>query len=159
MAKPQPKSVISIDVGRRRIGLAGCDPLGITIKHLPTIQRGEFNRDLQTLKNHCLRRRVEGLVIGLPLNEKGLPTPQSNHCMRYGKKLAQALDLPIAWVNEHSSTWGAADRYNLKRDRTGQIDSAAAALLLDQWLHEGPELKPVHMTTSSVSQVKCDCGS
>ena len=53
------------------------------------------------------------------------------------------LDLPIAWVNEHSSSWAAADRYNLKSDRSGQLDSASAQLLLEQWLQEGPELKPV----------------
>ena len=54
--------------------------------------------------------------------------------------MAIKLDLPLAWVNEHSSTWEAKNRFNIENDRTGKLDSAAAALLLEQWLREGPEL-------------------
>ena len=35
MAPPVPRSVLALDVGRRRIGLAGCDPLGLTVTPLP----------------------------------------------------------------------------------------------------------------------------
>jgi putative holliday junction resolvase len=45
----------------------------------------------------------------------------------------------VAWVNEHSSSWEAADRFGLRGDRSGRLDSLAAALLLEQWLREGPE--------------------
>ena len=61
--------------------------------------------------------------------------------MIYGIKMAKQLHLPLAWVNEHSSTWEASKKYNLHNDRTGKLDSAAAGLLLDQWLKEGPELE------------------
>ena len=73
----------------------------------------------------------------------GSPTPQAEHCHRYGLRLASALNLPLAWVNEQCSTWAAAERHGLHGDRSGRLDSAAAALLLEQWLQEGPELKPV----------------
>ena len=49
MAPPRPRSVLAIDVGRRRIGLAGCDPLGVTVTPLPALARGEFQADLQRL--------------------------------------------------------------------------------------------------------------
>jgi len=158
-AKPQAKSMLSLDVGKRRIGLAGCDALGITVKPLPALKRSRFDLDLLTLKGHCLRRRVEGLVVGLPLDEAGSLTEQARHCERYGIRLARALQLPLAWVNEHSSTWTAADRHNLHGDRSGQLDSAAAALLLEQWLREGPELKPVYLEAPVISQGAGDGGS
>ena len=139
---PRPKSVLSIDVGLKRIGLAGCDPLGITIKTLPAIQRGSFQRDLETLKTHCISRQVRGLVVGIPLDKEGKVTQQALFCKNYGEKMAKALKLPIARVNEHSSTWDASKRFNLQGDRTGKLDSAAAAILLDQWLREGPEVEP-----------------
>ncbi len=141
--RPQPKSIISIDVGRKRIGLAGCDPFGITIKKLPPIIRKEFSEDLKILKVLCHKRKAEGLIIGLPLDESGRLTKQAIYSEKYGRKLSKALCLPIAWVNEHSSTWAAGELYGLHGDRSGQLDSAAAALLLEQWLHEGPELRPV----------------
>jgi putative Holliday junction resolvase len=130
-------------VGRRRIGLAGCDPLGLTVTPLEALHRGPFAEDRAQLLVLLERRRVEALVVGLPLDDRGQPTPQATHCRRYGERLVRALagsgrPLPIAWVNEHSSSWAAAERFGLQGDRTGRLDSAAAALLLEQWLQEGP---------------------
>ena len=110
---------------------------------LPALARSRFDADLAVLRDHCARRSVQGLVVGLPLDSEGSPTPQAEHCHRYGLRLASALNLPLAWVNEQCSTWAAAERHGLHGDRSGRLDSAAAALLLEQWLQEGPELKPV----------------
>ena len=46
--------MLSLDVGRRRIGLAGCDPLGITVTPLPPLHRGRFQKDLEVLEAHLL---------------------------------------------------------------------------------------------------------
>ena len=135
--------MLALDVGRRRIGLAGCDPLGISVTPLPALARGPFAADLQQLQPLLQQRRVEALVVGLPLDQAGQPTPQARHCERYGRQLAAATGLPLAWVNEHSSSWAAAEQGGLHGDRSGALDSAAAALLLRQWLQEGPE--PVAM--------------
>ncbi len=126
-------------MGRRRIGLAGCDPLGLTVTPLPPLLRGRFPADLEQLRALIQRRRVQALVVGLPLDSAGHAGDQSHHCRRYGERLAQATGLAMAWVNEHSSSWAAAERHGLHGDRSGRLDSAAAALLLEQWLREGPE--------------------
>jgi len=137
--RPRARSVLALDVGRRRIGLAGCDPLGLTVTPLPALARGRFPADLERLEPLVRQRRVAALVVGLPLDAAGEPTPQAGHCRRYGERLASALALPLAWVNEHASSWAAAERHGLQGDRSGALDSAAAALLLEQWLAEGPE--------------------
>ncbi len=157
--KPKPCSVLSIDIGRKRIGLAGCDQLGITIKRLPALNRGKFHQDIEILKNHCHIRQVQGLVFGLPLDREGLPTKQTLFCQKYGQRIARSLRLPVAWVNEHSSSWSAAVQFNLKGDRSGALDSAAAALLLEQWLREGPELKPVQLADPLVGKMLGNSGS
>ena len=36
----------------------------------------------------------QGLVVGLPLDDRGEPTAQAVHCRRYGHRLAKALGLP-----------------------------------------------------------------
>ncbi len=143
MIQPKPTSVLSIDFGQKRIGLAGCDPLGITITKLPAIIRKSFQKDFETIELHCIYRKVNGLIVGLPLDENGKFTTQAIHCHRYGTKMAIKLGLPLAWVNEHSSSGEAGQKYNLQNDRTGQLDSAVAALLLEQWLREGPSLLPI----------------
>ena len=136
---PKPRSVLALDVGRRRVGLAGCDPLGLSVTPLPALGRRRFSDDLTQLQPLVLQRRCTALVVGLPLDHEGQFTPQADHCRRYGLRLAMALQLPLAWVNEHSSSWAAAEQHGLHGDRSGRLDSAAAALLLKQWLLEGTE--------------------
>ena len=144
--------MLSLDVGRKRIGLAGCDALGITVSPLPALLRRAFQQDLGHLQQVCLTRRVQGLVVGLPLDAEGQFTQQAAHCQRYGQRLALALKLPLALVNEHSSSWAAAERHGLQGDRSGRLDSAAASLLLEQWLADGPEPEPVDMAAPSASE-------
>ena len=149
---PKPRSVLALDVGRRRIGLAGCDALGISVTPLRALQRANFETDLQQLQALIASRSVQALVVGLPLDQAGEPTAQAMHCRRYGERLAQRLALPVAWVNEHSSSWAAAERHGLHGDRSGALDSAAAALLLEQWLQDGPEPQPVRLQTIAAGQ-------
>jgi len=140
MNHPRPCSVLSLDIGDKRIGIAGCDPLGISITHLPAIFRKSFEKDFKQFCKICTNRKVEGLVIGNPLDMYGNETNQSIRCKRYGIKLATSLNLPVVFINEHCSTMEAKEKFSLKSDKTGRIDSAAAAILLQQWLIEGPNL-------------------
>ena len=135
-----PRSILSLDIGNKRIGIAGCDPLGISITHLPAIFRKNFEQDLKEFRKICLRRNVKGLIIGNPLDMNGKETNQSILCKKYGIKLAKCLKLPLAFINEHCSTVEAKEKFSLENDKTGRIDSAAAAILLQQWLIEGPDL-------------------
>jgi putative Holliday junction resolvase len=143
-------------VGRRRIGLAGCDPLGLTVTPLPALPRGAFTDDLAALLPLLRSRAVKALVVGLPLDAAQRPTAQAAHCRRYGQRLARALaeqglPLPLAWVNEFASSWEAGERFGLHGDRSGRLDSAAAALLLEQWLREGPAPPPAMPPAAAAS--------
>ena len=140
MIPPKPCSVLCLDIGNKRIGVAGCDPLGISITHLTAIFRKTFKEDLKEFCKICANRNVEGLVIGNPLDKNGKETTQSIFCKKYGNKLAKCLILPVVFINEHCSTVEAKEKFSLKSDKTGRIDSAAAAILLQQWLVEGPNL-------------------
>ena len=140
MSQPRPCSVLSLDIGNKRIGIAGCDPLGISITHLPAIFRKSFDEDLKEFRKICSNRKVKGLIIGNPLDMRGKETNQSIRCKKYGIKLSISLNLPVVFINEHCSTAEAKEKFSLKIDKTGRIDSAAAAILLQQWLIEGPNL-------------------
>ena len=116
--QPYPKSVLGLDIGKKRIGIAGCDPLGITITKLKPIHRRNFTEELNYLMLICKQRKVEALVIGIPLDSRGMKTNQALYCETYGHRIAKILKLPIAWVNEHSSTWIAAEERKLQNERT-----------------------------------------
>ena len=141
--KPKSKSILSLDVGTKRIGLAYCDSLFITVNILPAVRRERNNNELITIKHHVKNLNLTGFIVGLPLDEAGNMTSQAFDCKTYGEFLFTELRLPYSFVNEHSSTWESANRFGVKKDKSGLIDSLSAKLILEQWIEEGPELKRI----------------
>ena len=139
--KPKSKSILSLDVGTKRIGLAYCDSLFITINILPAVKREKNQKELITIKNHINKYNIKGFIVGLPLDDEGKMTTQALDCESYGKYLCNELKLPFSFVNEHSSTWESTNRFGVKKDKSGLIDSLSAKIILEQWILEGPELK------------------
>ena len=139
--KPKCKSILSLDVGTKRIGLAYCDSLFITVNILPAVKREKNNTELKTIKNHIKKLNLTGFIVGLPLDDGGNMTSQAFDCETYGQFLFRELKLPFSFVNEHSSTWESTNRFGLKKDKSGLIDSVSAKVILEQWIQEGPELK------------------
>tara|TARA_B100000212_G_scaffold215348_1_gene162873 strand:- start:6 stop:467 length:462 start_codon:yes stop_codon:yes gene_type:complete len=141
LIKPIPKSVLSLDIGKKRIGLAYCDALFITVSLLPAIKRSIDLKEIETYKRHIVNLNITGIIIGLPLDENGKMTAQAKDCMEYGEIINRTLKLPFNYVNEHSSTWESINTYGVKKDKSGLIDSYSAKVILEQWIKEGPELK------------------
>ena len=139
--KPKSKSILSLDVGIKRIGLAYCDSLFITVNILPALQRGRNNKEIIIIKDHIKKLNLTGFIVGLPLDEAGEMTSQAHDCKAYGEFLFNELKLPFSFVNEHSSTWESTNRFGVKKDKSGLIDSFSAKVILEQWIQEGPELK------------------
>ena len=139
--KPKLRSILSLDVGIKRVGLAYCDPLCITSNILPALKRCANNQEIKIIKNHIEEFNLSGFIVGLPLDEEGKMTPQAIDCKDYGKLLSKELKLPSSFVNEHSSTWESSNRFGIKKDKSGLIDSFSAKIILEQWIEEGPELE------------------
>ena len=139
--KPKSKSILSLDVGLKRIGLAYCDSLFITVNILPALKRERNNKEIIIIKEHIKKLNLTGFIVGLPLDESGGMTSQALDCKNYGEFLFNELKLPFSFVNEHSSTWESTNRFGVKKDKSGLIDSLSAKVILEQWIQEGPELK------------------
>ena len=139
--KPKSKSILSLDVGLKRIGLAYCDSLFITVNILPALKRERNNNEIIIIKEHIKKLNLTGFIVGLPLDESGGLTTQALDCKNYGEFLFNELKLPFSFVNEHSSTWESTNRFGVKKDKSGLIDSLSAKIILEQWIQEGPELK------------------
>ena len=139
--KPKSKSILSLDVGTKRIGLAYCDSLFITVNILPAVKREKNNNELKIIKNHIQNHNLTGFIVGLPFDDSGEMTSQAFDCETYGEFLFNELKLPFSFVNEHSSSWESTNRFGIKKDKSGLIDSLSAKVILEQWIQEGPELK------------------
>ena len=93
--KPKPKSILSLDVGAKRIGLAYCDPLCITSNILPAVKRFENYQEIKIIRNHIDELNLTGFIVGIPLDEKCKMTTQAIDCKNYGKLLSNELKLPF----------------------------------------------------------------
>jgi len=138
--KPKPRSVLGLDIGQKRIGLAYSDALNITVSILPAVKRTKDFFELNRIKEYINIYNIQGIIAGLPLDENGFMTRQALDCKTYGDLVFDKLKLPFAYVNEHSSTWESINRFGLRKDKTGLIDSFSAKIILEQWIIEGPEL-------------------
>ena len=120
-----------------------CDPLCITSNILPAVKRFENNQEIKIIRKSINELNLTGFIVGIPLDEGGHMTTQAIDCKNYGQLLSYELKLPFSYVNEHSSTWESSDRFGIKKDKSGLIDSFSAKIILEQWIEEGPELKEI----------------
>tara|TARA_B100000073_G_C23658867_1_gene543674 strand:- start:484 stop:945 length:462 start_codon:yes stop_codon:yes gene_type:complete len=139
--KPSLRSAISLDVGKKRIGLAYCDALHITVNVLPALKRGLNFSEVSIIKNYIKDLNISGIVIGIPLDDAGKVTDQAKDCIKYGESILKICMKPYVFVNEHSSTWESIDKFGIQKDKSGIVDSLSAKIILEQWIKEGPELR------------------
>lgn len=133
-------SAIGLDVGKKRIGVAGCDGLGLAATGLMTIERRSFDYVVATLQPLIREREASVLVVGLPYNMDGSIGPQAKQTQKFATHLAAALDLPLEYVDERLTSFEAesllhAENISPSRNK-GLIDRKAAALILQEWLDQ-----------------------
>jgi putative Holliday junction resolvase len=129
---------LGIDVGSKRIGIAGCDGTGLIATGITTIERRSFKEDVEQIQQIVDERRVQVLVVGLPYAMDGSLGFQARHVQKFANRLAQALKLPMEYVDERLTSFQAeqlliAENRSPSRNK-GLIDRKAAALILQQWL-------------------------
>ena len=57
-------SALGLDVGKKRMGVAGCDGTGLIATGLTTIYRTSLAEDLRQLQEIIQERNIEVLVVG-----------------------------------------------------------------------------------------------
>ncbi|MBD2359847.1 Holliday junction resolvase RuvX [Anabaena minutissima FACHB-250] len=131
-------SALGLDVGSKRIGIAGCDRTGLIATGITTLERKSFEQDVVQIRNLVHEREVQVLVVGLPYSMDGSIGFQARHVQKFANRLAKALQLPIEYVDERLTSFQAeqlliAENRSPSRNK-GLIDRKAASLILQQWL-------------------------
>ncbi|MCC0178938.1 Holliday junction resolvase RuvX [Waterburya agarophytonicola K14] len=131
-------AALGLDVGRKRMGVAGCDGTGLIATGLTTIYRTSFAEDIKKIQDIVREREVEILVVGLPYTLDGNIGSQAKQVQKFANKISQILKLPLEYVDERLTSVEAEARLKASkkfstRDK-GAIDRQAAAIILQQWL-------------------------
>ncbi|TVQ08706.1 MAG: Holliday junction resolvase RuvX [Leptolyngbya sp. DLM2.Bin27] len=133
-------SALGLDIGRRRIGVAGCDGTGLIATGLATLQRRSFAQLVADLQHIAQSRQAQVLVVGLPLTMDGEEGFQARQVRKLTKGLSQALGLPAVYVDERLSSVEAEQLMQAEGISVAQekalIDRKAAAIILQRWLDE-----------------------
>lgn len=132
-------SALGLDIGKKRIGVAGCDGTGLIATGLTTIERQTFTLDVAQFQKLVQERNAQILVVGLPYTMKGELGYQAKQVQKLASKLAQVLNLPMEYIDERLTSVEAEQLINLERKSTqfiekGLIDRKAAAIILQRWL-------------------------
>jgi putative holliday junction resolvase len=130
--------VLALDVGKKRIGLALSDELGLTAQGIETLQRTRIREDLEKLRDLAVRSNVKLLLIGKPLHMSGDESRQSEYTREFAARLAAHLQLPVVFWDERLTSVEAgrilrAGGASLEQHKKS-VDRLSAVLLLESYL-------------------------
>ena len=130
---------LGLDIGEKRIGVALSDETKTLARPLLTVKRASKKEDFARLSTICAEHQIERIIAGLPKTLRNEEGPQARRIRRYAAELHVALQLPIEFWDERFSSVDAEERLAASsrkvRDK-GAIDSAAAAIILQDYLNE-----------------------
>jgi len=127
--------ILALDYGRRRIGLAISDELGLTAQPLPVLLRKNRREDMSRLREIANANAVARIVVGLPLHLSGRHGEMAEEASRFASRLAKELGLPVEQLDERLTSWEAEQlAKESERAKTADLDSISAAILLREYL-------------------------
>ena len=131
---------LAVDYGRKRIGLAISDPLGMIASPAGFIERREGKRPpITKIVARATELDAQGYLIGLPLDGEGNETPWTAEVRALGAEIAKRTGMPVRFLDERFTTAVALrtvkEMGESTRGRKGDVDSLAAAILLQQALN------------------------
>ena len=136
---PAALRVLAIDYGRKRIGLALSDAVGMTAQPLAVLARTNRRNDLRRLRELCRQHSVGRIVVGHPIDMSGASGEMADEASRFAARLEKELGLPIELLDERLTTWEAENSLpeaKSSRRKGAAVDDLAAAILLREYLEK-----------------------
>ena len=137
--------IIGIDYGRKRVGVAVSDPLGIFASALETVQSAKI---IEYLKKYAENENVVRFVVGYPVNMDGAPSEAAKDVDVFLKQLAKAFpEVPVSLEDErftsvlaHRAMIDGGMKAKDRRDKES-VDKISAAIILQSYMDKssGPK--------------------
>ena len=131
---------MAVDYGRKRIGLAISDTLGMIATPAGFIARREGKRPpIAEIIRRATELEAEGYIFGLPLDGEGNETEWTAEIRAVGEEIARRTKLPVRYLDERFTTAAALrtmrELGQSTRGRKGEVDALAATILLQHALN------------------------
>jgi putative holliday junction resolvase len=138
----QVQTLLAFDFGRKRIGIASGDTLTGTAGPRPAASVLTSGPDWTVIEREVRTLQPHLLIVGAPYNADGSPGSLANEASGFAAELERRFGIPVKRVDERWSSLQAKERLKTQRAsgerkrriRKEDIDSAAAAVILERWL-------------------------
>ena len=133
-ALPRGVRLIGLDPGAKLVGVALSDVSLVLASPYGALKRAKLAANAGEIAAIGRKEGAGGLVVGLPLGMDGSFGPAAQAAKDWGKALAEAAGLPVAFWDERLSS-AAVNRAMIEADlsrakRAERVDAAAAAYML-----------------------------
>src|SRR5690348_3535303 len=145
-------SILAVDYGRARLGLAIADADSKIAQPLGVLERINRNEDMRRLRELAREHGVKQIVVGLPLRLDGTHGEMADEAERFARRVQKQLGLPVEMVDERLTSWEAerlleetqgrflhvekahVGRKHKKAPARTTVDAVAAAVILKEYL-------------------------
>ena len=127
------QSLLALDVGERRIGVAIADSsIRIAVAYDTIAVDGT---EVAQVRELLSQESIDVLVVGYPRNQSGESTKQTAYVEGFVEKLGQ-LDVSIVYQDESLTSVMAEEILKQRKQpyEKGEIDALAASLILQDYL-------------------------
>lgn len=130
--------LLGIDYGKKRIGLALSDPLGMFASGLTTLENTRPKALIKALEEVVQAHEVSLIVMGLPLKTTGEKGESAEAAEALAQQITEKLGVPVVFEDERYTSviaGHALQQQGVKPSRQKHlVDQTAAALILQQYL-------------------------
>ena len=135
---PVMDRIIGIDYGRKRVGVAVSDPLGIFASALDTVQSAKI---IDYLKSFSEKENISRFVVGYPVNMDNTPSEAAKDVDAFLKRLYAAFPgIPVEKEDErftsvlaHRAMIDGGMKASARRDKNS-VDKISAAIILQGYM-------------------------
>jgi putative holliday junction resolvase len=136
------QTILAFDFGHKRIGVASGDTVTATAGPRPAVNVTATGPDWPAIEREVRSLQPHLLVVGAPYNADGSPGSLAAAANGFAAELERRFRLPVKRVDERFSSLQANERLKAQRAsgerrrriRREDVDSAAAAVILERWL-------------------------
>jgi putative holliday junction resolvase len=140
--RPAAHPVLAFDFGSRRIGIAVGDTVTLTAAPRPAALVHAAGPDWTAIEREIRATQPCLLIVGIPYNADGSAGALTSAARGFGAALRERFGLAVEHVDERWSSLEAssalrrsrAQGSRVRRVRRGELDSIAAAVILERWL-------------------------
>lgn len=130
--------ILSVDLGKKRVGIAVCDELQMTTRGVAVLQMKTTAQLLTEIEKFIEDFDAVAVVIGLPLNFDGSESANSTEARKIAAEFEKSIKIPIFLQDERLTSHEAEEILREQGFNQAEIkkrvDMEAAAVILRDFL-------------------------